>query len=249
VRACQAAFQAGIDLTGARFTVSGEPVTDAKLRAIRRSGAVAAPRYGSIETGPLAWGCLSPERSDDMHVFHDLHALVQREDDTGLLVTSVRRGTPLLMLNVSMGDQGTLGPRACGCPLEALGWTTHLSGVTSREKLTAAGMTFPDADVVRILEEILPSRFGGGPTDYQLLEEETEAGEPVMRLLVHPAVGALDPARVIEVFLGALSAGSGAERIMGAVWRDAKLLRVERRTPLTGDSGKVLHLHVTRGRT
>jgi hypothetical protein len=56
VRACQAALEAGIDLTGARFTVAGEPVTDAKLEAIRRSGAQATPRYGAIETGSLAWG-------------------------------------------------------------------------------------------------------------------------------------------------------------------------------------------------
>ena len=47
-------------LTGARFTVAGEPVTAAKLDAIRRSGARAAPRYGTIETGSLAWGCLAP---------------------------------------------------------------------------------------------------------------------------------------------------------------------------------------------
>jgi hypothetical protein len=246
VRACQAALDAGIDLTGARFTVSGEPVTDAKLEAIRRSGAVATPRYGAIETGPIAWACGAPDRSDDMHVFHDLHALVQLEGHPALFVTSLRRAAPLLMLNLSMGYQASLGSRACGCPLEQLGWTTHLSGVTSREKLTAAGMTFHDADVVRILEEVLPGRFGGGPTDYQLVEDETASGEPVVRLLVHPAVGVLDPGCIAEVFLAALGGGSGAERIMGTMWRDASLLRVERREPFATASGKVLHLHVAR---
>jgi hypothetical protein len=248
VRACQAAREAGIDLTGARFTASGEPVTEAKLEAIRRSGAVATPRYGAMETGPMAWACLAPHRSDDMHVFHDLHALVQPEADRALFVTSLRRAAPLLMLNLSMGDQATLGPRACGCPLADLGWTTHVSGVHSPEKLTAAGMTFYDADVIRILEEVLPARFGGGPTDYQLVENEATSGEPVVRLLVHPAVGVLDSARIAEAFLAALGGGSGAERIMGTVWRDAKLLRVERRPPLAGASGKVLHLHIAGGR-
>jgi hypothetical protein len=145
-----------------------------------------------------------------------------------------------------MGDQGTLAPSACGCPLEQLGWTTHLSGVRSREKLTAGGMTFYDADVVRVLEHLLPARFGGGPTDYQLLEDEADSGEPVVRLLVNPTVGPLDGDRVGETFLEAIAPGSGAERIMGTVWRDGRILRVERRAPLTAASGKILHLHVAR---
>jgi hypothetical protein len=246
VRACQAALDAGIDLTGARFTVSGEPVTVAKLDAIARSGARATPRYGSMETGPIAWGCLAPRAADDMHVFHDLHALVQPDGDRALYVTSLRRATPLVMLNLSMGDQARLGPRACGCPLERLGWTGHVRNVQSREKLTAGGMTFYDVDVVRILEQVLPSRFGGGPTDYQLVEDESASGEPVVRLRVHPGIGALDEPAVAEAFLGALGAGSGAEHVMGTVWRDAKLLKVERREPSAASSGKILHLHVTR---
>jgi hypothetical protein len=246
VRACQAAVDAGIDLTGGRFTISGEPVTDGKLEAIRRSGAHASPRYGSMETGPMAWGCVAPSCSDDLHLFHDLYAVVQPEHDSTLFVTALRRATALVMLNLSMGDQGTLAPSACGCPLERLGWTTHLSGVRSREKLTAGGMTFHDADVVRVLEHVLPARFGGGPTDYQLLEDEAAGGEPLVRLLVNPTVGPLDGTRVAEAFLDAITLGSGAERIMGAVWRDGKLLRVERRAPLTAVSGKILHLHVAR---
>ncbi len=245
VRACQAAVDAGIDLAGGWFTISGEPVTDAKLEAIRRSGARASPRYGSMETGPIAWGCVVPACSDDMHLFHDLYAVVQRPGDPSLFATSLRRATAQVMLNLSMGDQGTLAPSACGCPLERLGWTTHLSGVQSREKLTAGGMTFYDVDVVRVLEHVLPGRFGGGPTDYQLVEDEAGSGEPVVRLLVHPAVGPVDEARVAEAFLAAIGAGSGAERIMGTVWRDARLLRVERHPPLPGASGKILHLHVT----
>ena len=246
VRACQAALEAGIDLTGARFTVSGEPVTDAKLEAIRRSGAQVTPRYGTIETGSLAWGCLAPECSDDMHAFHDLHAIVQPEGAAALFVTSLRASGPLVMLNLSMGDEALLRSRACGCPLERIGWTTHVSRVRSPEKLTAAGMTFYDADVVRILEHLLPHRFGGGPTDYQLVEDEAADGQPVVRLLVRPAVGPLDAAAVAETFLAAIGRGSGAERVMGAVWRDAKLLQVERREPFTTATGKVLHLHVAR---
>jgi hypothetical protein len=246
VRACQAALDAGIELTGARFTVAGEPVTAAKLEAIRRSGAIGSARYGTIETGSLAWGCLDPAGPDDMHVFHDLHAIVQPADSPLLLVTSLRRTAPQVMLNLSMGDQATLGHRACGCPLERLGWTTHVQRVLSREKLTAGGMTFYDTDVVSILERILPERFGGGPTDYQLVEDETAGGDPVVRLLVHPAVGPLHSARVAEAFLDAIAGESGAERIMGKLWRTAGLLQVERRPPVPAASGKILHLYVDR---
>jgi hypothetical protein len=150
------------------------------------------------------------------------------------------------MLNLSLGDQATVGRRACGCPLEEQGWPTHLQAIVSREKLTAAGMTFYDADVIRVLESVLPARFGGGPTDYQLVEDETVSGDPRIRLLVHPAAGPMDPSAVAEAFLSAVGSGGGAERIMGAVWRDARLLQIDRRPPLTGASGKILHVHVAR---
>ena len=142
-----------------------------------------------------------------------------------------------------MGDRAVVRLRACGCPLEALGWTTHLHSIRSFEKLTAGGMTFLDADVIRVLDEVLPARFGGAPTHYQLVEEETPDGRPRIRLLVHPAVGPLDAGAVARAFLDAIGAGSGTERVMAIVWRDADLLRVEREPPLTTASGKILHLH------
>jgi hypothetical protein len=103
-------------------------------------------------------------------------------------------------------------------------------------------MTFLGADVVSVLEEELPTRFGGGPTDYQLVEEERADGEPQLRLLVHPRVGPLDEHEVAHAFLEAIGHGSGAERVMGTLWRDAGFLRVERHVPQTNYAGKVLHL-------
>jgi hypothetical protein len=114
--------------------------------------------------------------------------------------------------------------------------------VRSYEKLTAAGMTFLDAHVLRVLEEVLPARFGGVATDYQLLEEEAESGQPRLRLLVSPAVGRVELDAVGEAFLTAIGRGSGAERVMGLAWRDAAFLRVERRAPEPTPAGKILHL-------
>lgn len=251
VRLSQAAFDAGIDLHGAKFILMGEPITAARLEAIRRSGGEALPRYGSIELGPIGYGCLAAVEPDDVHLFDDLHALIQPGSDAGLhghlanavFLSSLRFTVPFVMLNVSMGDQATVGTRRCGCPMERLGWTTHLHQIRSNEKLTGLGVTFLDTDVIRVLEEVLPRRFGGTPTHYQLLEEEAEDGRPVLRLLVHPAVGAIDSAEVANAFLEALASGTDGKR-MSRMWREAGLVRVERREPVATGSGKILHLHV-----
>jgi hypothetical protein len=253
VRVCEAAMSGGIDLTGAWFTLIGEPTTTARLRVIHAAGARGVPRYSSIETGPVAFGCLNPASSDDMHVLHDLYAVIQpdpgapgRLPTDALLVSSLRPATAMVFLNVSLGDLGTLSPRSCGCPLDSLGWPVHLHSVRSYEKLTAAGMTFLDTDVIRVLEEILPARFGGGPTHYQLVEDSGSTGEPRLRLLIDPAVGPVSEDDVIQAFLIAIAPNSGAERVMSMAWARAGVLRVERRPPITEASGKILHLHMQR---
>jgi hypothetical protein len=254
VRLCQAASSSGIDLQGAQFAVTGEPATEARLAAIRRTGATAVPSYASAEAGAIGYGCLAPRAPDDYHLYHDLVALIQPGSDgagpnlpaSALLFSSLQPTAPFILLNVSMGDQAEVARRPCGCPLERLGWTSHLQGLRSFEKLTAGGMTFFDTDVIRVLEEELPARFGGGPTDYQLLEEEADDGRPRLRLLVHPDVGPLDTAAIADSFLSAISTGSGVQRIAGLLWRDASLVSVERQAPRVAPSGKVLHLHVER---
>jgi hypothetical protein len=251
VRLCRAALDNGLDLSGVRFTVTGEPVTADRLAVIHGAGACAETRYGTTECTLIGYGCLAPKAADDVHMCHDLYALIQPECDwennglapRSVLISSLRPTTPFIMLNVSLGDQAVVEQRACGCAMERLGWTTHLHTIRSFEKLTAGGMTFLDTDVIRVLEEALPARFGGGPTDYQLLEEEAEDGRPRLRLLVHPSLGPLDAEVVAEAFLSAIGGGSGAERVMALQWRRAGLLRVDRRTPLATASGKILHLH------
>jgi hypothetical protein len=104
-------------------------------------------------------------------------------------------------------------------------------------------MSFVDSDVVPVLEEVLPGRFGGLPTDYQLVEDEALNGRPRLRLLVHPRLGPLDPARVADAFLTALGRGTGAERVMELQWRDLGLIQVEREAPRVTEAGKILHLH------
>ena len=250
-RVCQAATGAGLDLRGARFSVSGEPLTPARVAAARAAGAEIVPRYGASDCGQIGFGCLDPELPDEVHWLSDLHAVIQPPEDDPtpglprrlLFMTSLRPTARTILLNASLGDQGTVTDRTCGCPFEAEGWQVHVHSIRSDEKVTAAGMKFPDAELVRVLEEVLPARFGGAATHYQLVEEETVRGQSRLRLLVHPAVGPLDPERVAEAFLDALGQGSGVERVMGLAWREAGVLRVERRPPLPAATGKILHLH------
>ena len=246
---CRAAVAAGIDLAGARLSLGGEPVTDARMAEVKAAGALALPHYGSMETGFIGEGCLAPEAVDEIHLFDDLHAVVQAGPvaalpPRALLVSSLAPTAPLVLLNVSLGDEAGLSQRRCGCPLEATGWTTHLHTIRSHEKLTAGGMTILDADAVTALEEVLPARFGGAATDYQLLEREDARGRPRLVLVVSPRVGAVDEGAVAAAFLGAIGADSGASRIAALLWREAGVVRVERRPPVAGPTGKVLHLHV-----
>lgn len=248
----QSAWEAGIDLDDLQLTISGEPITKARLRTIGKAGATAVPRFGTMECGPIGYGCLAPGAPDDVHVQQDLHGLIQAGSggenwgfrSEALFLTTLHPAAPFFMLNVSMGDQGIMQNRGCGCPMEDEGWLTHLHGIRSFEKLTGSGMTFLDTDVIAVLEEHLPTAFGGAPTDYQLVERETEDGHAVLSLLAHPDLGRLDPDTVADSFLSALEAQSTENRLMAMAWRSSGILRVERQAPRKTRSGKILHLYV-----
>ena len=250
---CRAALDASTELSGAELTLGGEPITEARLAVIRQTGAHALPRYGSIETGPIGYGCLEPEAPDDVHLLDDLQALIQPLSDaapdglpsSSLFVSSLHPASPFVMLNVSLGDQATIVRRSCGCPMERHGWAVHLHSIRSYEKLSVGGMTFLDTGLIRVLEEVLPGRFGGAPTDYQLVEEEAPGGAQLLRLLVHPRLR-VDTEVVSEAFLDAIGVSPARVRMIENLWRDAAQFRVEQTAPLSTRAGKILHLHVGR---
>jgi hypothetical protein len=253
VRVAQAALEAGIRLEGALLTMASEPTTPARLAAVCEAGAEARVFYVSVESGPIGYGCPAAEAPDEVHQARDFLAVIQvgsaadgvELSAKSLLCSTVRPTAPLMLLNVSLGDEAEVNWRSCGCELQEIGWTMHLKTIRSREKLTAGGMTFLDSDLIRVLEQVLPDRFGGGPTDYQLTEEETSGGLPSVTLLVDPAVGEPSPHAVAEVFLTEIGSRSATARFMELNWRAAGLPRVERRRPYTTGAGKILHLHRT----
>jgi hypothetical protein len=257
VAVCRAAQEAGLRLEGARFMVGGEPLTPARVEVIRGSGAVPLPRYGTAEAPSIALGCAQADRGDTVHLLGDLYALIPARGsatesglpDGALLLTALRPTAPLVLLNASLGDQAVVDRAGCRCPLSRAGWTTTLHTIRSFEKLTAGGVSFMAADLIRVLEERLPECFGGGPTDFQLVEQEAPGGPPCLRLLVHPRVPAPDLPAVGEAFLDSIGGGRRTERLMAALWRQGRFLHVERRAPVATASGKILHLLVDRGVT
>jgi hypothetical protein len=251
VRMCLAAKERGIDVAGTQLLLAGEPVTEACARTVRAVGSEPIPRYGSMETGAIGYGCLSGEHSDEVHLVRDMHALIQPGaegraaalPENALLTTALHPRSPFLMLNVSMGDQAVLTERDCGCPLKELGWTPQLHSIRSFEKLSTLGATFLGDQLIAILERTLPARLGGAPTSYQLVEEETADGQPRLQLRVDPSIEALDDSRIAEEFCSAVAAVSASHAQRIEMWRDANTLRVVRALPIVSRAGKILHIH------
>lgn len=253
VRVCLAAERDGIDVSGTLFRVGGEPYTEGKAEAIARVGARGASSYGMAESGRIGLACATPGAVDDHHVLTSDVALVQRPRIVGsdghsveaLILTTLRPNAPKLMLNVETDDYGVLERRECGCLLGSLGFSWHLHGVRSYEKLTTEGITFLGSDVIDALEHTLPRRFGGSATDYQLVEHE-HGGVQRVTLVVHPSVGEVDEQAAVETLLQALGTGASFKRPMAEIWRGGRTLRVERREPYATGGGKLLPLHVER---
>jgi hypothetical protein len=254
LRVCLAAREEGLNLTGAIFSGGGEPMTQAKLREITRAGARCFPPYFFTEVGPVGMSCARVGNVNDQHFFKDAIALIQYARQVpgweitvdAFHFTSLLPTAPKLMLNVESDDYGFIETRACGCPLETYGFTEHLRNIHSFRKLTGEGVTLVGNEMIHILEEVLPAKFGGGPLDYQLVEEEDEQGFTRLNLLVSPKVKIADKAAVIETVLEALSRSSVAADLAQAHWSRAKTLRVKRMEPVWTARGKLMPLYLAR---
>jgi hypothetical protein len=159
--------------------------------------------------------------------------------------TSLVPSTAKLLLNFVSDDYAVIGRRVCGCPLEALGYTTHMHTIRSWEKLTSEGMTICGHDLIRLIEEVLPSRFGGTAADYQFLETE-RAGLPKVDLLVSPRLKRIDENAVLATVLGFLDHTPGAQTARGDRWRQGNTVSVVRAEPVATAASKVMALHVAR---
>jgi hypothetical protein len=154
-----------------------------------------------------------------------------------------------LLLNVDNGDYAELEKRDCGCGLEKVGFKLHLHHIRSHEKFTSEGMNYFYGDLFELLEKAFPAEFGGGPGDYQLVEEEDHTGQTRLILVVHPSVGSLDEGKILARLRAAFADGSRGNRFMAGVWENAGTFRLKREIPHASPRGKILPLHIPQKKT
>ncbi len=254
IRVCRAASDGGHDISGALFRTGGEPLTPGRAQMIEQTDSQVVCNYGIAEAGRLGLACGDPSMPDEVHLLADKIAVLQRPHVPAfggpaldaLFVTTLHPATPKLMLNVEIGDYAVRSRRHCDCALGRAGFDDHLHTIRSYEKLTSEGMHFLGSDLLELLERVLPERFGGGPNDYQLVEEEID-GLARVTLVVNPSVGKVRESEVTEAVLGALQRGGQGRAMMSQWWRDGSTLNVERREPFVTGAAKVLPLHVKQG--
>jgi hypothetical protein len=257
VRVCIAAMEAGLNIKGARFFVTGEPLTPQKRVEIEAAGAFAVPVYGISEAGVIAAGCdQRHEVSDHCHLYKDSMAIIPRRHlipqfDRALdsfLFTTLLYESPKLLLNVGMGDYGYVTTQQCDCGFGKLGFDKTIGNIRSYEKLTGEGVTFVETDFIRIIEKDLPETFGGASSDYQLVEDEDEHGLTRLRLLVSRKVGEIAEAQVLRKFLDGMR---GAEDWAWAqpgteMWRQSGTVTIERNAPIATAGGKVYPFYLVK---
>jgi hypothetical protein len=253
VRVAAAATELGLDIHGSIFRVRGEALTEPKRSVMESAGARVYPGYTISELGRIGCACLQMTRGNCVHVYRDSVAVIVHRrpapilgsDVNSLLFTTLLPFTPTIAINVEMDDSATLSAAQCGCALSALGLTQQLSGIYSFGKLTGQGMTLLGSDLLDILERRLPARFGGAPTDFQLVEcdgpHQTE-----IELRVHPRLGVLSSEDVRAFFLSELKTVYGGS-LSRRNWLHTGGIRVVFAEPhRTAIRDKVHPLHLVR---
>jgi hypothetical protein len=240
----------GDDLSGVTFLLGAEPLTPARRRTIEASGATAAPLYGSSEAPWIGGQCRCPGQSDEVHVLLDGYAVIPAlaagdDDDDGhsLLLTSLRSASPKVLLNTDIGDRAVLRTRRCDCLYDRLGCWLTLNTIRSSDKVTEFGVTFAVSDIMHVLEEVFPRRFGGAAGHYQLVETRDAQGLAHYTLLVDAGLPGINEQELPAAFFSEISKLRDYYRFMAAVWAREELVGVRRGSPLASPRGKVLTFH------
>jgi hypothetical protein len=147
-----------------------------------------------------------------------------------------------LLINAEMEDTGVIGQATCDCTFTRMGFRKQIDQIWSFSKLTGYGTTLVGSDIVRVLEEVLPGRFGGSPTDFQLVE--TDAGKQTRMILrVNPRLTNVGTNEVRAVFLEEIRKMFGGALTVRD-WHHGDAFEVVRKEPAATSTGKVLPLHL-----
>jgi hypothetical protein len=252
VKIARFASETGISLKGLVFIVSGEPLTQSKKQFIDKAEARVALRYGPGGGNGAACGCGNPCYIDEVHVPQTIFTFVENPRPLNyggppiypLMLTTLHPTASRFLFNVENGDYASMITRDCGCPLQRVGFTQHLHTIRSFEKFTSEGMNYSGSDLVDLLENTIPSEFGGWPGDYQLVEEEDDRGQTRLTLVVHPEVGEVNETRLLSRLQQGLAQGSRNHRFISGIWQDSGTFRIRRAIPHASARGKTLPLYI-----
>jgi hypothetical protein len=244
-RVAAAAVDEDLDVAGAIAIVAGEALTDVKRHVIESAGISVYPTYGASDIGSIGYPCRHMSRGNSVHIFrHGIALAVNRQataDWAGGPVDSLY-ATPLLpfaprhLINAEIGDTGLIEEASCDCTFTRLGFNLQVRDIAAISKVTAQGMTVAAGELVQILEERMPARFGGRPGDYQLIEAEG-AAQTEMVLRIRPGACDVSAEDVLAYFLSETRGLYGGS-MSAMAWAHSRGVRVELAPPVLSATGK-----------
>ncbi|MFO1429191.1 MAG: hypothetical protein U1F76_03485 [Candidatus Competibacteraceae bacterium] len=237
VRLAQTALASGVDISGSILFAGGEPLTEHRRCFIASTGAKVFPRYITTESGLVGAACPHHNGTDDMHLYKDRLAVIEREER--LFYTSLTAHAGKIMLNTDLGDCGELTTKPCNCLFGELGFDQHLSNVRSNQKLTVEGMTLLASELYRAIS-VAVETAGGGPDSYQIRQKQDESGLSKLVITLSPDVSGVEEAKLVEAVLAHLQRGRPASALAADVWRQAATLQIVRERPQLSRGHKLL---------
>jgi hypothetical protein len=248
-RVAAAAKENSLDVRGTVFVSGGEPLTDGKRKICESVGMEVYPSYWVSEIGQIGHACRSIRTGNSVHLFEDAVAVITETRPAPfcdqmvetLQLTSLLPHAPHVLINCDMQDSGIVEDFPCDCTFGRVGFNKRIRDISSYGKLTGLGMTLIGTDVLRILEEVLPARLGGAPSDYQLVQQEGQT-QTELTVRINPRLKT-DLGGARELFLEGLASCYGGA-LATRVWKHAEALRVVSAEPLQTKAGKTLPLHI-----
>lgn len=247
IRVVQAAIDNNLDISGNVIFTGGEPLTERRLRFIESAGVRAFARYVATETGLIGASCADRNYPDDMHIYLDRLAIIQKHRRTyagdggvdGFLLTTLLASTGKVLLNTDIGDFGKLLNKPCNCLFGGLGMNVHISEVGSYDKLTGEGMTLLSSDLNDILGELV-GKAGGSPDDYQFWETQDSRGFGKLLIAINPELKKLNEKDLIETILERLLKKNLGSKMIAKLWKQAETIEVIRTYPKPTEGFKML---------
>lgn len=238
IRVVKACMEEGIDITGCTIFVGGEPLTKERYNFFEACGIEVFPRYVATETGLIGASCKGREYPDDMHLYIDRLAVIQRMRETfignhlinSFLFTTLSRNTGKVLFNTEIGDFGHLKYKGCNCILGELGMNVHISMVRSHDKLTGEGMTLLGSEFDEIVGELI-IKAGGSPDDYQFWETQDSKGCSKLIIAVSPDIKGFNEMEFSNTLFSYLYNRNKGTMVTASIWQQAETFEIIRAYP------------------